>query len=124
MAQPNIVSVATIRGNTAVAALTNVSSNLVVNSVNSGQVLKLNALYISNIQAAGNTSLVTAALLRSGVSYEIAHNIAVSGNTTLDVISKSIYLEEGDCLRVSANTTFSANANSLCEAICSYEAIS
>jgi hypothetical protein len=124
MAQPNIVSVTTIRGNTAVAAVTNVSTNLVVNSVNSGQVLKLNALYISNIQAAGNTSLVTAALLRSGVSYEIAHNIAVSGNTTLDVISKSIYLEEGDCLRVSANTTFSANSNNLCEAICSFEAIS
>ena len=124
MAQPNIVSVTTIRGNTAVAAVTNVSSNLVVNSVNSGQVLKLNALYISNIHATGNTALVTAALLRSGVSYEIAHNIAVSGNTTLDVISKSIFLEEGDCLRVSANTTFSANANNLCEAVCSYEAIS
>jgi hypothetical protein len=124
MAQPNIVNVTTIRGNTAVAAVTNVSSNLVVNSDGSGQVLKLNALYISNIQAVGNTALVSAALLRSGVSYEIAHNIAVSGNTTLDVISKSIYLEEGDCLRVSANTTFSANANNLCEAICSFEAIS
>lgn len=124
MAQPNIVSVTTIYGNTAVAAVTNVSTNLVVNSASSGQVLKINTLYISNIHANSNTALVSVGLLRTGVEYKIAANINLSANSTLDVINKAIYLEEGDCLRVSANTTFSANANNLCQAVCSFEAIS
>ena len=124
MAQPNIVSVTTIYGNTAVAAVTNVSTNLVVNSASSGQVLKINTLYISNIHAAANTALVSVGLLRTGVEYKIAANINLSANSTLDVINKAFYLEEGDCLRVSANTTFSANANNLCQAVCSFEAIS
>ena len=124
MAQPNIVSVTTIYGNTAVAAVTNVSTNLVVNSASSGQVLKINTLYISNIHANSNTALVSVGLLRTGVEYKIAANINLSANSTLDVINKAIYLEEGDCIRISANSTFASNANNLCEAVCSFEAIS
>ena len=124
MAQPNIVSVVTIRGNTAVAAVTNVSTNLVVNSASSGQVLKINTLYISNIHANSNTALVSVGLLRTGVEYRVASNVNLTANSTLDVINKAFYLEEGDCLRVSANTTFSSNANNLCQAVCSFEAIS
>jgi len=124
MAQPNIVSVTTIRGNTAVAAVTNVSSNLVVNSDGSGQVYKINTLYISNIHANSNTALVSVGLLRTGVEYKIAANINLSANSTLDVINKAIYLQEGDCIRISANATFASNTNNLCEAVCSFEAIS
>jgi hypothetical protein len=124
MAQPNIVSVTTIYGNTAVAAVTNVSTNLVVNSASSGQVLKINTLYISNIHANSNTALVSVGLLRTGVEYKIAANINLSANSTLDVINKAIYLQEGDCIRISANATFASNANNLCEAVCSFEAIS
>ena len=124
MAQPNIVSVTTIRGNTAVAAVTNVSSNLVVNSDGSGQVYKINSLYISNIHANGNTAVVSASVLRTGTEYRVASNINLSANSTLDVVSKSIYLQEGDCLRISANSTFASNSNNYVEAICSYEAIS
>ena len=124
MAQPNIVSVTTIRGNTAVAAVTNVSSNLVVNSDGSGQVYKINALYISNIHAIGNTAVVSASVLRTGTEYRVASNVNLAANSTLDVVSKSIYLQEGDCIRISANATFASNTNNLCEAICSYEAIS
>jgi len=124
MAQPNIVSVTTIYGNTAVAAVTNVSTNLVVNSASSGQVLKINTLYISNIHANSNTALVSVGLLRTGVEYKIAANINLTANSTLDVINKAIYLQEGDCIRISANATFASNANNLCEAVCSFEAIS
>ena len=124
MAQPNIVSVTTIYGNTAVAAVANVSTNLVVNSASSGQVLKINTLYISNIHANSNTALVSVGLLRTGIEYKIAANINLSANSTLDVINKAIYLEEGDCIRISANSTFASNANNLCEAVCSFEAIS
>lgn len=124
MAQPNIVSVGTIYGNTAVAAVTNVSTNLVVNQVSSGQVYKINALYVSNIHSTGNTAVVSVGFLRTGVEYEIASNINLAANSTLDIISKSIYLQEGDCLRISANSTFASNSNNYVEAVCSYEAIS
>ena len=124
MAQPNIVSVTTIYGNTAVAAVTNVSTNLVVNSASSGQVLKINTLYISNIHANSNTALVSVGLLRTGVEYKIAANINLSANSTLDVINKAIYLQEGDCIRISANATFASNTNNFCEAVCSFVAIS
>ena len=117
MAQPNIVSVGTIYGNTAVAAVTNVSTNLVVNSASSGQVLKLNALYISNIHATGNTAVVSASVLRTGTEYRVASNIVLTANST-------IYLQEGDCIRISANSTFASNANNYVEAVCSFEAIS
>jgi len=96
MAQPNIVSVTTIYGNTAVAAVTNVSTNLVVNSASSGQVLKINTLYISNIHANSNTALVSVGLLRTGVEYKIAANINLTANSTLDVINKAIYLQESE----------------------------
>jgi hypothetical protein len=81
-------------------------------------------LYISNVHANGNTAVVSASVLRTGTEFRVASNINLSANSTLDVINKAIYLQEGDCLRVSANTTFSANANNLCEAVCSFEAIS
>ena len=72
----------------------------------------------------GNTAVVSVGFLRTGVEYEIASNINLAANSTLDIISKSIYLQEGDCLRISANSTFASNSNNYVEAVCSYEAIS
>ena len=56
-------------------------------------------------------------LYRSSTAYHIAKTVVVPADATLDVISKSIYLEEGDSLRLTAN------ANSDLEAVCSYEII-
>ena len=44
--------------------------------------------------------------------------MAVPADTTLDVISKALYLEEGDAIRLTASAT------SDLEAVCSYEEIS
>ena len=84
---------------------------------NSNKVLKVNALYVANVDGASSAD-ISVALYRSGVAYEIAHTVAVPADATLDVISKSIYLEEGDDLRLTAS------ANSDLEAVCSYEEIS
>jgi hypothetical protein len=117
MAAPNIVGVTTITGKTAVLAVTTSATAIVTNSGSSGKVFKINALYISNVD--GNSAAdISVALHRSSVSYEIAHTIAVPADATLDLISKSIYLEEGDELRLTAS------ANSDLEAVCSYEEIS
>lgn len=117
MAAPNIVNVTTIIGKTAVLAVTTTATAIVTNSADSGKVFKINALYVSNIDGV-NSADVSVAIFRSSVSYEIAHTIAVPADATLDIISKSIYLEEGDALRITAS------ANSDLEAVCSYEEIS
>ena len=117
MAAPNIVNVTTITGKTSVLAVTTSATAIVTNSGSSGQVYKVNALYVSNVDGTNNADL-NVDLYRSSTAYHIAKTVNVPADATLDVISKSIYLEEGDSLRLTAN------ANSDLEAVCSYEIIS
>lgn len=117
MAAPNIVNVATITGKTAVQVVTTTATAIVSNASNSNQVLKINALYVANIDGTNNAE-VTVDLFRSSVAYRLAFTVVVPADAVLDVISKAIYLEEGDSLRLTAN------ANTRIEAICSYEIIS
>lgn len=117
MAAPNVVNVATITGKTALQAVGTSATAIVSNSAASGKVFKVNALYVSNID--GTTAYeITVDLFRSSTAYRLGSTITVPADASLDVISKSIYLEEGDSLRLTANT------GSKLEAICSYEEIS
>jgi hypothetical protein len=117
MAAPNIVNVATITGKTAVQAVTTSATAIVTNSGSSGKVFKVNALYVSNVDGTNNAD-INVDLYRSSTAYHIAKTVNVPADATLDIISKPIYLEEGDSLRLTAN------ANSDLEAVCSYEEIS
>ena len=117
MAAPNIVNVATITGKTAVQAVTTSATAIVTNSAASGKVFKVNALYISNVDGTNNAD-VNVDIFRSSTAYHVAKTVSVPADATLDIISKSIYLEEGDTLRLTAS------ANSDLEAVCSYEEIS
>jgi hypothetical protein len=117
MAAPNIVNVATITGKTAVQAVGTSATAIVTNSAASGKVFKINALYVSNVDGTANAE-ITVDLYRSSTAYKIANTVVVPADATLDVISKSIYLEEGDTLRLTANATGDL------EAVCSYEEIS
>lgn len=116
MAAPNIVNATTITGKTAVLAVTTSATAIVTNSAASGQVLKVNALYVSNVDGASAAD-VNVDIFRSSTAYHIAKTVSVPADSTLDIISKSIYLEEGDTLRLTAS------ANSDLEAVCSYEII-
>ena len=117
MAAPNIVGVTTITGKTAVQAVGTSASAIVTNSAASGKVFKVNALYISNVDGTNNAE-INVDLYRSSTAYHIGKTIVVPADATLDVLSKAIYLEEGDSLRLTANAT------SDLEAVCSYEEIS
>ena len=117
MAAPNIVNVATITGKSAVQAIGTSAAAIVTNSASSGKVFKVNALYVSNVDGT-NAATVNVDLFRSSTAYHIAKTISVPADSTLDVISKAIYLEEGDALRLTAS------AASDLEAVCSYEEIS
>jgi hypothetical protein len=117
MAAPNIVNVSTITGKTALANVTTSFANLVVNTAASGKVFKVNALYVTNVDGSSATN-VSIGLVRSGYSYAVANVLSVPATSTLDMISKSIYLEEGDYIEIKAE------ANNDSHAICSYEELS
>ena len=119
MAAPNIVNVAQIAGKTAVMNVTTVAANVVVNEAASNKVFKINNLIISNVDGT-NSADITAVVLRSSIAYALASTITVPADASLVVLSKetSIYLEEGDAIRLSAS------ANNDLHAVCSYEEIS
>ena len=117
MAAPNIVEVATITAKTAVQAVGTSATAIVSNSASSNKVFKINALYVSNVDGTNNAE-INVDLFRSSTAYHIAKTIVVPADATLDVISKPLYLEEGDSLRLTAN------AASDLEAVCSYEELS
>lgn len=117
MAAPNIVNVTTIYGKTAVLAVSTSATAILTNSAASGKVLKVNTLYVGNNDSATNTNL-NVDIYRSSTAYNFVKNTTVPAGGSLDILSNSIYLEEGDSLRLTAS-----NASKL-EAVCSYEEIS
>jgi len=119
MAAPNIVNVATITGRTVGAALTTSSADIVTNSAGSGKVFKVNSILVANVDGAANAD-VTVGFYNADntTTYKIAHTITVPADATLDVMSKAIYLEEGDKI------TALASASGDLEIIVSYEEIS
>jgi hypothetical protein len=127
MAAPNIVSVIDIRGKSNVANITTVSSSVIVNAVNSGKVFKINTLIVSNVDGtnAGNVSVELfkfgAQNSSTGVgnsTYAIANVVTVPAKSSLDILSKSLYLEEGDQIKIKGD------ANNRLHFISSFEEIS
>ena len=119
MAAPNIVNVSTIYGKTAGLVLTNSAQDVVVNGTGSNKILKVNAVYVTNTNGSV-AAAVTVNVYKSAntFSYRLANTISVVTNTTLDIISKSIYLEEGDKITALIGATGNADI------IVSYEDIS
>lgn len=119
MAIPNIVNVSNITAKTSVLAITTTPTDIVVNAANSDTVVKINTLLVANINGT-SAATITASIFRSSTESRIAHVISVPAASTLTVIDKttSIYLEEGDSLRLTAS------ANSFLSGVASYEILS
>jgi hypothetical protein len=119
MAAPNIVNVTTITAKTAVQAVSTTPADIVSNAGSSGTVVKINDLIVANVNGTA-AATITASIYRSTVEYKVAHVISVPAGATLVVLDKtsSIYLEEGDTIRLTAS------ANSYLHAVCSYEVLS
>lgn len=119
MAAPNIAAVATITGKTAGAALTTGSADIVTNTAASGKVYKINAIYVSNVNGSANATVnVLFYNADNTTSYHIAKVVTVPFGASLDLISKHIYLEEGDKIQALASL------NSYLEIVVSYEELS
>lgn len=117
MAAPNIVNVSTLTGKTAVQSVGTSATAIVENSAASGKVFKVNSLLVSNIDGSASAT-IDVDLYRSSTAYYIAYTITVPADATLDLLNKTIYLEEGDALRLTAS------ASGDLQAVCSYEEIS
>lgn len=107
MANPNIVNVTTIYGNTQMILGTTTLSNVMVNATGSNSIIKVNDVIVSNYSNVAVTSNVV--IQRSSVNYYLSGNISVPAFSTLVVTGKdtAIYMLEGDQLmaNVSANTS-------------------
>jgi len=101
MANPNIVNVTSIYGTTYVQAV-GTSATAIVTAAGS-TVVKLDALYVGNIDTSASYK-ITVDLFRSSVAYNLLYQVSIPAGAGLDVLSKSIYLQEGDSLRLTADT--------------------
>lgn len=116
MSAPNIVGVTTIASKSSGAVLATSSADILVNAANSGKVLKVNLITAANVHATNNIDVTLAFYDASvGVSYRIAGAITVPFKSTLTILDKSLYLEEGDKITGLTNSANSA------EVIVSYE---
>ena len=123
MANPNIVNVSTIYGNTTYLALSTTSATtLLSNAASSGLVYKVDNIVVSNVNgstAANVTVSVNSAAAGGGTAYRLAYQISVPAGASLIVTDKStaFYLMENQSVVITAGT-----ANYL-EAVLSYESI-
>lgn len=116
MANPNLLNLSFVLGKTDSFNVSVAASNVVYNPAGSGYIYKINVLFISNIEGV-NTAAVTVEHVRNGTAVKLASTVDVTNDNTLVVIGKetSIYLEEGDSIRVTAS------ANNMLAGVVSYE---
>jgi len=124
MANPNIVAVTSILGNTTYLTPANTSANVLLsNAASSGNVLKINQIVCANVDgssAANCTVTVNSAAAGGGTAYPIVSTVSVPADASLIVVDKTtaIYLMEDQSIVVTSGT-----ASDLTFTI-SYEAIS
>jgi hypothetical protein len=104
MAAPNLITTTSIIGKTKADFVPATLIAVLTNPVNSSQSYRINVLFITNLSASDSTTTID--IYRNSVSYKIGNAIPVPVGDSLVAIAKdtSIYLEEGDSLRLSAAT--------------------
>jgi hypothetical protein len=117
MTAPNQANPKSIVGKVAVLAVPASATALVSNAAASNTLVKINALYVGNIDTAASYK-ITVDVFRASTAYNILYQVSIPAGAGLDVISKYINLEEGDSLRLTADTV------SKLQAVASYEVIS
>jgi len=110
MANPNIVSVTNIYGNTSVTSLTTTSATEIVsNAASSGKVYKINSLIVSNVDGTSAADITISLYSEDdigGTATEIVSTVSVPADASLVVIDKNtaIYLLEDRSIGATAGT--------------------
>lgn len=125
MANPNIVSVNSIFGNTTgIALTTTLTTVLLANGTASGKVFKIESIMIANVDGTNAADVTidyhTAANGTAGSSFALAATISVPADATLNLVDKNstFYLMENQSI------IGGASADSDLEVIIAYEDIS
>ena len=124
MANPNIVNVTTIYGNSSQTSLTTTNAtSLVSNPAASGKVFKINSIVVANVDglaAADITVNIYSQAALGGTAYAVASTISVPADASLIVIDKttSFYLLENQSIGAIAGSASDLVVN------CSWEEIS
>ena len=118
MANPNIVSVTTIYGNTGVLVANTVMANVVQNPASSGSIYKINNLIVTNACTAAIA--VNLQLNQAGTNNYVAANVSIPAAAVVVLLAKDsgLYLLENNSLQVNASV------NSFITAVSSWEQIS
>lgn len=124
MANPNIVNVSAIYGNSSLTSLSTTSvTSLVSNAASSGKVYKINMIVVANVDGTSAADITinvySNATAGSGTAYAIASTISVPADASLIVSDKTtaFYLLENQSIGAIAGT-----ANDLV-VTCSWEEI-
>jgi hypothetical protein len=110
MANPNIVAVTAIYGNSSQVSLSSTSAtSLVSNAASSGKVFKINSIVVANVDgttAADITINIYSQAALGGTAYPIASTISVPADATLIVTDKttSFYLLENQSIGATAGS--------------------
>ena len=117
MSIPNLKNISSIYAKTATLSVTTSATAILQNSAGSNKTLKVSSLLIANVGSASAT--YTLDVFRSSTATRVVKDLSVSVGGTSVALSRdtTIYLEEGDSLRLTASS------NSSLEALCSYEEI-
>jgi hypothetical protein len=124
MANPNIVSVTSILGNTTFLTPSDTAANVLLsNAASSGDVLKINQIVAANVNgtsAVDTTVAINNAAAGAGTSYPVVSTVSVPADASIIVTDKTtaIYLMEDQSIVVTSGT-----ASGISYTI-SYEAIS
>jgi hypothetical protein len=129
MAAPNLVSPTTITGKTTTTLVTTAATatSILSNAASSGKVLKVNALYVANVDGTSALEVTVnyypqAAL--AGTAVPIVSTVSVPADATLVVIDKEayVYLEEDRSIGITVGAAGFASGE--IQVVCSYEEIS
>jgi len=130
MANPNIVNVTSIYGNTTYYTPSGTSAVVLLpNAASSGVVNKIGNLVVANVTASAanatvsiytNGAVAQGSAPAGGTAYSIAYQVSVPANATLVVVDKStsFYLQEGTSISITSGTASALTFTT------SYEAIS
>lgn len=123
MANPNIVNVTAIYGNSSQTSLTTTSAtSLVSNAASSGKVFKINSITVANVDgtnAADITINVYSQAALGGTAFPIVSTVSVPADATLIVTDKttSFYLLENQSIGATAGTASDLVVNASWEEI-------
>lgn len=108
MAAPNIASLTTITGETAVTALSTTGATVVLNNAAaSGAALKVNFIRVTNVDGTNSATITltyNSADDGAGTAYALASTVTVPADAAIDILTEGpIYLEEDRSLVATAS---------------------